>query len=167
MNSTGIVRRVDELGRVVIPVEIRRLLNIKEGESLEFIINNGAIELKKKSVLDNNYSFFNLLSSELASVVDGDYFITDREKIFQSSDLKLNGTEMNGVLINFLSTHDDSVLNNVDLFGNNAKSTYYIFPYYVENDIGGLIVIYNINSVEKYSKLIKFITCYIHDKLSL
>ncbi len=47
MKSTGIVRKVDELGRVVIPVEIRRTLDIEEKDALEIYIDNEHIILKK------------------------------------------------------------------------------------------------------------------------
>ena len=40
MKSTGIVRRIDDLGRIVIPKEIRRTLSLKEGEPLEFYVDN-------------------------------------------------------------------------------------------------------------------------------
>ena len=59
MDSSGIIRRVDELGRIVIPVEIRRLMNIKVGENLEFLISKGEISLKKKSYIENNLSIIN------------------------------------------------------------------------------------------------------------
>ena len=50
MKSTGIVRRIDELGRVVIPKEIRRTLRIKEGYPLEIYVGkDGEIVLKKYS----------------------------------------------------------------------------------------------------------------------
>ena len=47
MRATGIIRRVDDLGRIVIPREIRRVLKISEGCPLEFFIDNNAICLKK------------------------------------------------------------------------------------------------------------------------
>lgn len=56
MISTGIVRRVDDLGRIVIPKELRKQVNIIEGEPIEFYITeDGPILLKKyKITLDNN-----------------------------------------------------------------------------------------------------------------
>jgi stage V sporulation protein T len=52
MKGTGIVRRVDDLGRIVIPREIRRTLNICEGEPLEiFIDDDGSVTFKKFSPL--------------------------------------------------------------------------------------------------------------------
>ena len=47
MKSTGIVRKVDELGRVVIPIEIRNQLNISERDPIEIYVDNSLIILKK------------------------------------------------------------------------------------------------------------------------
>jgi transcriptional pleiotropic regulator of transition state genes len=47
MKSTGIVRRVDELGRVVIPIELRRTLDIAEKDALEIYVDGEQIILKK------------------------------------------------------------------------------------------------------------------------
>ena len=47
MKSTGIVRRVDELGRIVLPIELRRTLNIAEKDSLEIYVDGPTIVLKK------------------------------------------------------------------------------------------------------------------------
>lgn len=47
LKSTGIVRKVDELGRVVIPIELRRTLGIDEKDALEIYVDNEKIVLKK------------------------------------------------------------------------------------------------------------------------
>ena len=47
VKSTGIVRRVDELGRIVIPMELRNKLSIAEKDSLEIFVDGTAIVLKK------------------------------------------------------------------------------------------------------------------------
>jgi transcriptional pleiotropic regulator of transition state genes len=47
LKSTGIVRKVDELGRVVIPIELRRTLNIEEKDALEIYVDGDHIILKK------------------------------------------------------------------------------------------------------------------------
>ena len=47
MKSTGIVRKVDELGRVVIPIELRRTLGINEKDALEIYVDDDRIILKK------------------------------------------------------------------------------------------------------------------------
>ena len=47
MKSTGIVRRVDELGRVVLPIELRRTLDINEKDALEIYVEGSTVILKK------------------------------------------------------------------------------------------------------------------------
>lgn len=47
MKSTGIVRRVDELGRIVLPIELRRTLDIAERDTLEIFVSDDTIILKK------------------------------------------------------------------------------------------------------------------------
>ena len=47
MKSTGIVRKVDELGRIVLPIELRRTLDIAEKDALEIYVDAGTIILKK------------------------------------------------------------------------------------------------------------------------
>ena len=49
MKSTGIVRRIDELRRIVLPAELRRTMDIKERETLEIFVDGGSIILKKYS----------------------------------------------------------------------------------------------------------------------
>ena len=47
MKSTGIVRKMDQLGRIVIPVEVRRTFDIQEADSLEIYVDNDRIILRK------------------------------------------------------------------------------------------------------------------------
>lgn len=47
MKSTGIVRKVDELGRIVLPIELRRTLDIAEKDALEIYVEESSIVLKK------------------------------------------------------------------------------------------------------------------------
>lgn len=47
MKSTGIVRKVDELGRIVLPIELRRIFDIAEKDSLEIYVDGNSIILKK------------------------------------------------------------------------------------------------------------------------
>ena len=56
MKSTGVIRRIDDLGRIVIPKEIRKNLKIREGDTLEFYISGSEIILKKFSLI-NEFKF--------------------------------------------------------------------------------------------------------------
>ena len=79
MKATGIVRRIDELGRVVIPKEIRRTLRIKEGDPLEIFTERDELTLKKYSPIATLEKFskatarsLNDLSGKLALICDTD-----------------------------------------------------------------------------------------------
>lgn len=52
MKSTGIVRKVDELGRIVLPIELRKTMQIMEKDALEIFTNNDMIILKKYAPAD-------------------------------------------------------------------------------------------------------------------
>ena len=69
MRETGIVRRIDELGRVVIPKEIRRTLHIRESDPLEiFTDREGQIILKKYSPIGEMTTFARQYAESLAQV---------------------------------------------------------------------------------------------------
>ena len=79
MKATGIVRRIDELGRVVIPKEIRRTLRIKEGDPLEIFTDRDELILKKYSPIATLEKFskatarsLNDLCGKLAVICDTD-----------------------------------------------------------------------------------------------
>jgi len=51
--QTGIIRRIDELGRIVIPKEIRRTLRLHEGDEMEITVDDGCLMLRKFSEIEN------------------------------------------------------------------------------------------------------------------
>ena len=82
MKATGIVRRIDDLGRVVIPKEIRRTLRLREGTPLEiFTDREGEIILKKYSPMAELGSFAKQYADSLAQVSGHMVCITDRDQI--------------------------------------------------------------------------------------
>lgn len=71
MKATGIVRRIDDLGRVVVPKEIRRTLRIREGDPLEiFTDREGEIILKKYSPIGETGDFAQQYADSLAQTTD-------------------------------------------------------------------------------------------------
>jgi transcriptional pleiotropic regulator of transition state genes len=50
VNQTGIARKVDDLGRIVLPVEMRRLFGIRPGDEMEISVDGGGIQLRKVEV---------------------------------------------------------------------------------------------------------------------
>lgn len=86
MKSTGVVRRIDDLGRIVIPKEIRRSLRIREGDSLEIYSNDDeGISLKKYSQVESLESFINQYVDAIHASTKQSIIITDTEKIIAAS----------------------------------------------------------------------------------
>lgn len=82
MKATGIVRRIDDLGRVVIPKEIRRTLRIREGDPLEiFTDREGEIILKKYSPIGELSLFSRQYADSLAQVTGALVCICDMDQI--------------------------------------------------------------------------------------
>jgi len=81
MKATGIVRRIDDLGRVVIPKEIRRTLRIREADPLEiFTDREGEIILKKYSPIGEMGTFAKQYADSLAQVSGHIALISDRDQ---------------------------------------------------------------------------------------
>ena len=86
MKATGIVRRIDDLGRVVIPKEIRRTLRIREGDSLEiFTDRQGEIILKKYSPIGELSRFAKDYAESLATTLGSTVCITDHDQIIAAA----------------------------------------------------------------------------------
>ena len=82
MKATGIVRRIDDLGRVVVPKEIRRTLRIREGDPMEIFTNReGEIILKKYSPIGEIDNFAKQYAESLAQVSGYKIIISDRDQI--------------------------------------------------------------------------------------
>lgn len=77
----GLVRKVDELGRVVIPKEMRRVLNIKTGSSIEMFIEENRVVLKKFSEIENVKTLAESLSSVLFDTYHEDLLVSDDERV--------------------------------------------------------------------------------------
>jgi AbrB family transcriptional regulator, stage V sporulation protein T len=86
MKATGIVRRIDDLGRVVIPKEIRRTMRIREGEPLEiFVDREGEVILKKYSPIGELNEFAQEYADALAEETGHAIFVLDRDVIIAVS----------------------------------------------------------------------------------
>ncbi|MGI6413355.1 MAG: stage V sporulation protein T [Syntrophomonadaceae bacterium] len=86
MKATGIVRRIDDLGRVVIPKEIRRTLRIREGDPLEiFVDREGEVILKKYSPIGELGDFAKEYADSLHETIGHISLIADRDVIIAVS----------------------------------------------------------------------------------
>ena len=82
MRADGIVRRIDDLGRIVIPREIRKRLGIEEGDPIEIFSNREEIVLKKYNVSIGLKALVNKLDNEFSDV-KSDMEIETANKIYE------------------------------------------------------------------------------------
>lgn len=86
MKATGIIRKIDELGRLVIPKEIRKLLRIRVGDSLEiFVDNDEKIVLKKHIIMGDILKMSEDYTEILSKITGCSCIITDKEKVIAIS----------------------------------------------------------------------------------
>ncbi|MBP3634871.1 MAG: AbrB/MazE/SpoVT family DNA-binding domain-containing protein [Bacilli bacterium] len=160
MKSTGITRRIDDLGRIVIPKEIRKNLKIKENEILEIFIDNEEIILKKySSFSDMEKVLFNFVDT-LYKITGNNIFITDRDKIIACQEnKKLDYLNKNvGDTINYVIDSRMPILSNEksDLYLKENESlniNYYIIPIITNSDILGVVVMLSNNKINEVDKL--------------
>jgi AbrB family transcriptional regulator, stage V sporulation protein T len=86
MKATGIVRRIDDLGRVVIPKEIRRILRIREGDPLEIYTGkDGQIVLKKYSPINELSQFAGEYAETAAGVLGATVLVSDTDQVIAAA----------------------------------------------------------------------------------
>lgn len=85
MKATGVIRRIDDLGRVVIPKEIRKNLRIKEGDNLEIYVQKDEVILKKYSMMNKINDLAQELTDAIYTFMKHTIFITDTDQIVAGS----------------------------------------------------------------------------------
>ncbi len=106
MKATGIVRRIDDLGRVVVPKEIRRTLRIREGDPLEiFTDREGEIILKKYSPIGELSAFAKQYAESLAQTMGCLVCICDMDQVVAAA-----GTGKKDLSDKYISTQLETLL---------------------------------------------------------
>lgn len=152
MRTTGVVRRIDDLGRIVIPKEMRRTLRIHDGESLEIFVEDEMIALKKYSSMSDLNDISNDLSNTINKVLLKEVLITDRDKVISSSgNLKGKYQEKNiskyleEKLANRETVIEKSVKEVEFVDGQTEKCSYTISPIIMNGDAIGTVVIFTVS----------------------
>ncbi len=142
MTKSGITRRIDELGRIVVPKEIRYNLGIREGEPLEIYTENNTIVIKKYSQVENIKDISQNICDIISDVCNVGIFISDREKVIAAS--KNTNNLLNMKLVeNFkllIDNREQYVSSNKDNFFN-MNDYFVIYPIITSIDCSGLIFI--------------------------
>ena len=171
--TSGIVRRIDNLGRVVIPKEIRKTLKIKENEQVEINVLDDSIVLNKYSDIHEYDKSINNLIDIIKSVYDRDIIITNLDKIvLTTKDYKdYINLELSPYLANIVDNRkniSELIPVNLNLNSNmsDIKVSYSIKSIIVNGDmIGLLILLSNTNLENSDLKLLQLMSLYLENYL--
>ena len=154
MKATGIVRRIDDLGRVVIPKEIRRTLRIREGDPLEiFTDREGGVILKKYSPIGELSAFSKEYAESIQQSIGHIVLIADKDTIISVSgatkkdylekkvsiDLEKIMEERKSIKLGEGSSKNISIIDDEEIEG--KYSSQVISPIVSEGDAIGAVII--------------------------
>ncbi|MBQ9737279.1 MAG: stage V sporulation protein T [Clostridia bacterium] len=112
MKATGIVRRIDDLGRIVIPKEIRRTMRIREGDPLEiYTESDGTVIFKKYSPIGELSEFASQYAESLAKTTGLGCCISDKDTI-----IAVSGVPKKELADKKLSSEAEKIMNNKSVF---------------------------------------------------
>ena len=164
MKSTGVTRKIDDLGRIVIPKEIRKNLGIRDGESLEIFTEDDSIILKKHSEIEKFEDLGKKLSNLIESVFKVDVIITDREKVIAAT----KGNELINKLLDeeliYLIDNREEFVGRKDIFGTISNVT--IVPIIASIDSLGLIILIS-NEDNDLKNIARFMAKILSEKLNI
>lgn len=148
MKATGIVRRIDDLGRVVIPKEIRRTLRIREGDPLEiFVDREGEVILKKYSPIAELGEFAQGYAESLAESTGQVALVTDRDRVVAVSGApkkQWQGRLVNAVVEAAMDERRIRLVSKAKAAGNDTDwgfTSWVVAPIIAEGDPIGAVII--------------------------
>lgn len=148
MKATGVIRRIDDLGRLVIPKEIRKNLRIKEGDNIEIFVNGEEVILKKYSMMNKINDLAQELTDAIYTFMKHSIFITDTDTVVAGSG-PLKKEYLNKNISEFISSsikRRDKMIENhfKDLNfveGESLTCSYVMFTILVNAEATGMILI--------------------------
>ena len=144
MKSVGIIRKIDDLGRIVIPKDIRKSIRINDFDNIEIKVVNDSIILKKFSYLDNNLNIIQMLVDIFSKVFHTSILITDNERVLaisRNNKIGINN-ELSISIIEAIKNRKNGSLK-TNIITNGSIEDIYIFPVVSNGDVFGSIIINN------------------------
>ena len=147
--STGIVRRIEELGRIVIPKEIRKNLRIKNGDNLEILVDGENITLRKYSQIENAIDMADMYVKSFHQVLKYNVIVTDTDKVIAAAGnlkKKYLNLGISDKLTNMIERRESFVerkKNNIEISPGIVEFGYYAMSTIINNgdSIGSVIIL--------------------------
>lgn len=154
MRTAGIVRKIDELGRIVLPKELRKNLNIHTGDDFQILVEEEKIILEKYSRLINIETDIIKIINIFKSIYNYNIFIVYNNKFING---KENVPDKIIEIIHQRKIYKNEKITEVNLNGEKTTGKVIINPIVIDSDLLGAIIIIgnNIFDMESTSKIIK------------
>ena len=138
----GSLRRIDELGRIVIPKTVREALRIKSGDSLEIYTENENIILKKHSTLNELEEISIVIKEVLKNITKAEIIITDKNKIITATENSYQNKKISNELLKILEERNIIIKENISITDETEdESIYLVNPIIINGDIIGSIIL--------------------------
>lgn len=169
MKQTGVTRKIDELGRIFTPKEIRKNLGIRDGEALEIFTSEDSIILKKYFEVRKYEDLSSKLCELIKNIYNVDLVITDREKVITSSNKEIvENTKLNNKFLELIDNREIFISRELLTinFGIDVSGYFTVIPIIASSDSLGLVILISANGSD-YTALGKLLAKIIADKIDI
>ena len=156
------IKRIDDLGRIVIPKEIRRLLCIQNNENMEISINNDEIVLKKHSLLNEKEKDLIKLCNLIQNISNKNIVVTDRDKVIYSNIESITNKEISDKLKDNIINRKEIDINTNITDEYKIESNFIYKPLIIDSNQTGLILLIDDDINEKDKILLEIVSKYVN-----
>lgn len=154
MKNTGVIRKIDELGRIVIPKEIRKNLNIRNGEDVQIYVEEDKIILKKYqkllSIRENAQKYL----SSFSKFITSDIYVTDREKVIASTSKRFLDVGIDSKTISLINDRKQEMGKGISFGSEKLDKHYFLYPVIVDADAIGAIIAVGDSDISDKDKVV-------------
>lgn len=161
MKATGVVRKIDSLGRIVIPKEIRRTLKIRDFEDLEILVDDDSIILKKYSVFKNFSNIMDNFVDIISSVLNKNIIVTDMNEVVSCNKEISNIYKNSSISDDYIKILDKRSMlvtqsaTNFKIIDSKDEFINYLFlPIIINGDVIGSLFLFSNDLINENDKLI-------------
>lgn len=152
MKNTGVIRKIDNLGRIVVPKEIRKNLNIRNGDDVQIFIDEDKIVLKKYqkvlTIRENAQKYL----SRISKLCNGEIYVCDKEKVVAGVKEGLIDKSVDNKILGKIDERKSDNGHSILIGNENYEKYYYMEPIIVDADAIGAILVISDNDINDKDK---------------